>query len=287
MRKFSYLMLVLALVLPLSIPFAAVTAQEEVVVDALVDYNENLPDGYGNVTVADLAVELIDNPDLLLVDVRSAEDYAEGHLLGAINIPLRELAQHLDLLPDLDEEMVIYCGSGWRSGIGMTSLQILGYTNVRNMKGGIKAWNSEEFATTTDEFTVEADEAPEIDEDLHEAVDAQLAALPKNWGTVEAEDLNVELIDNPPDVIIDVRTPEEWDENGYIPGAVLMSLEELMSYQDEWPEDMDANIVVYCKAGHRGNMAATILRTYGYTNVRNLKGGFLAWAGAELPVEME
>jgi rhodanese-related sulfurtransferase len=286
MRKFSYLALILALIVPLALPFAAI-AQGDLVVDALVDYSESLPAGYGNVAVADLAVEMIDNPDLLLVDVRQPDDYVEEHLAGAINIPIRELAQHLDLLPDLDEEMVVYCGSGWRSAMTMTSLQVLGYTDVRNMSGGIKAWDAEESATTTNAPVVEADQAPDIAPELVAAVDAQLSALPENWGGVKAEDFNVELIDSPPDLIIDVRTPEEWDEAGYIPGAVLMPLQDLMSYTDELPEDMDANIVVYCKGGHRGNMAATMLRIFGYTNVRNLSGGFLAWAGAELPVEMD
>ena len=285
MRKVSYLVLILALVLPLAIPFAAF-AQGDPVLDALTAYNGNLPAGYGNVTVDDLAVEMIENPELLIVDVRTPEEYVEGHLEGAINISLRELGQNLDLLPNLDEEMVVYCGSGWRSALGMTSLQVLGYTNVRNMKGGIKTWNAEEYATTTDEFMVEASTAPDIAPELVAAVDAQLSALPSNWSGVGAEDLNVELIDNPPDLIIDVRTPGEWDEAGYVPGAVLMPLQELVSFVDELPAEMDANIVVYCKAGHRGNMAATMLRTLGYTSVRNLSGGFTAWAGAELPVEM-
>jgi rhodanese-related sulfurtransferase len=285
MRKFSYLVLILALVLSFAIPLVTF-AEGDPVADALTAYNENLPAAYGNVSVADLSVEMIDNPDLLLVDVRSPDEYTEGHLEGAINIPLRELAQHLDMLPDLDEEMVVYCGSGWRSALGMTSLQILGYTDVRSMGGGINAWNAEEFFTTTDEFTVEAGTAPDVAPELVKAVDAQLSALPSNWGGVKAEDLNVELIDNPPDFIIDVRKTNEWAANGYISGAVLMPLQELMSFTTDLPADLDANIVVYCKAGHRGNMAATMLRTLGYTNVRNLSGGFLAWAGADLPVDM-
>lgn len=287
MRKYFSLLLVLALALPLALPFGPTFAQDgmsDAVRAGLEAYNANLPAGYGNISVSDLAVELIDNPDLMLVDVRQPEEYAENHIPDAINIPLRDLAKNLDLLPDLDMPIVVYCGSAFRSTIAMTSLQLLGYTDVRNMAGGFRAWLGEEYAVTTEATEGEAGEAPEFDAELFAAVDAQLSNLPEGWGSIRPEDLNIELIENPPDLLIDVRKVAEWENDGYIEGATLMPLEELMSFADEWPEDMDANIVVYCKAGHRGNMAATILRTAGYTNVRNLSGGFLAWGTADLPI---
>jgi rhodanese-related sulfurtransferase len=283
MRKLSYLILVLALVLPLAVPFAAL-AQEDPVLASLEAYNANLPAGYGNISVADLAITLIDNPDLVLVDVRQPEEYAESHIPGAVDIPLRDLAKNLDLPPALDEPMVVYCGSAFRSAIAMTSLQILGYTDVKSMSGGFRAWLGEEYATTTEPPEAEASTAPVLDADVLAAVDAQLSGLPEGWGSVKPEDLNIELIENPPDRLIDVRTPAEW-ETGYIAGAVHMPLEELMSFVGDWPENKDANIVVYCKSGHRGNMAATMMRTLGYTNIRNLSGGFLAWGTEGLPIE--
>ena len=94
MRKLSYVLLVLALMLPLAIPFAPALAQESAtVVAALETYNANLPAGYGNVSVADLSVEMIEKPNLVLLDVRQPQEYAEAHIPGAFNIPLRELAR--------------------------------------------------------------------------------------------------------------------------------------------------------------------------------------------------
>lgn len=284
MRKLSLIVLVLSLLLPLAIPFAPVAAQEDVVQARLAAYNANLPAGYGNVSVTDLSIEMIEKPDLRIVDVRQPEEYAEGHLPGAINIPLRDLAKNLDLLPDLNEEMVIYCGTAFRSSIAMTALQILGYANVRNMAGGFKAWTAEEFAVTTDEFEGERSAAPEIDPVLFDAVDAALSGIPEGWGSVTAENLNIELIENAPELLIDVRKVGEL-ANGFIAGSVHMPLEELMSFAGELPSDLSTSIVIYCAVGHRGNMAATMLRTMGYTNVRNLAGGFNGWATAGLPVE--
>jgi len=273
--------------LPVEKAEAAPAAQADPVVAALEAYNAALPAGYGNVTVTDLSVELIDKPDLLLVDVREPDEYAAGHIPGAFNLPLRDLAKNLDALPDLDAEIVVYCGSGFRSSIAMTSLQILGYSNVRNMAGGFKAWEGEEFAVTTDVVEAVRGAAPAVDADVLAAVDAGLSGIPDGWGAVTAENLNVELIENAPDMLVDVRTPAERASDGYIAGAVSMPLEELMSHVSELPAAKDANIVVYCKGGHRGNMAATILRTLGYTNVRNLAGGIGGWTTAGLPVEKE
>lgn len=286
MRKFAYLLLVLTLVLPLALPFGAALAQESTaVLDALQAYNDNLPPGFGNIQVADLSVEILENPDLVLIDVRQPDDYAEAHIEGAINIPIREVAKNLDKLPALDAPIITICGSSWRSPQVMTALQILGYTNVRNMAGGMRAWNEAGFPVTAEATEAVAAEVPaEINADVLAAVDAALSGLPDGWGSVKAEDLNIALIETPPALLIDVRTPEEW-ASGYIAGATHMPLQSLMSFADQLPEAKDAYIVVYCGVGHRGNIAATMIRTMGYTNVQNLSGGIGGWTGANLPLE--
>ncbi len=284
MRKLSYLVLVLALVLPLAVPFGVAVAQDDPVVARLKEYDANLPAGYGMITVEDLNIALIENPDIVLVDVRQPEEYAEGHIEGAFNIPLKELAQNLDALPNLDASIVVYCGTGFRSAIGMAALQIIGYTDVKSMKGGFGAWKAAEYPVSTEAVEPERGEAPDVDGDVVNAVDAGLQLIPPGWGAVKAEDLNIEMIENPPEMLIDVRTDAEW-EQGYIPGAVHMPLESFTDYLDQLPEAKDTNIVVYCAGGHRGNMVATMMRTLGYSNVRNLAGGFKAWANAGYEIE--
>ncbi|HEX3049926.1 MAG TPA: rhodanese-like domain-containing protein [Aggregatilineaceae bacterium] len=285
MRKLISFLFVLALIVPLALPFVPVLAQDgTAVVARLEEYNANLPSGYGTVSITDLSAELVDNPGIVLLDVRQPEEYAEGHIAGAFNVPIRDVAKNLNLLPDLNAKIVVVCGSAFRSAIGMTALQILGYTDVRSMSGGMNAWKEEGLATVTDAFTPEAGTAPEVDADVLAAVDAGLSELPEGFGGVKAEDLNAEMADNPPALLIDVRTPDEWAA-GYIPGAVHMPLESFMSFAAELPTDKAANLVVYCKGGHRGNMAATMLRTLGYTNVRNLSGGIGGWTTAGLAIE--
>lgn len=75
-------------------------------------------------------------PAELMVDVRTAAEYRQGHLEGAINLPLDQLLQRLPAaLPDRHGAMLLYCASGGRSGMACAALQQLGYTRARNGGG--------------------------------------------------------------------------------------------------------------------------------------------------------
>jgi rhodanese-related sulfurtransferase len=163
----------------------------------------------------------------------------------------------------------------------------MGWTEVTSMSGGFGAWKEAGYAIV--EGLPPAGEALNgftPNNAIQTKVSAALANLPEGWGVLPAEALNEEIVEGTELVIIDVRKQPELDEIGWIEGAVHIQLEEMINNKDMWPA-MDANIVVYCKAGTRGNIAATILRTYGYQNVRNLKGGITAWIDAGFPVVME
>ena len=73
-----------------------------------------------------------------LIDVRSIQEYEEGHLDGAICIPLYELSSKIiDKIQDKDNIIILYCSSGIRSLKGKKILDNLGYRNIYNLKGGI------------------------------------------------------------------------------------------------------------------------------------------------------
>jgi phage shock protein E len=70
------------------------------------------------------------------LDVRSAEEFAAGHLPGAINIPHTEVVQGIAALKlDKSSNIALYCGSGRRAGIAIEALQQQGYTNLTNQGG--------------------------------------------------------------------------------------------------------------------------------------------------------
>lgn len=76
----------------------------------------------------------------LLVDVRTPLEFDTGHVAGAINIPLDQLAQRLsDFGADKNREIVLYCKSGARAGMAQQALASAGYTRVFN-SGGFSDW---------------------------------------------------------------------------------------------------------------------------------------------------
>ncbi len=84
--------------------------------------------------------------------------------------------------------------------------------------------------------------------------------------------------------LLDVRNQSEWDQNGYIQGAVLVPIADLPNNLDKLPANLDEPILVYCAAGTRGFYGMLYLKMLGYTNVKNIAGGFGAWTSAGLPV---
>ena len=93
-----------------------------------------------DITVEELKERLDKGEDLNFYDVREEHEYEEDNL-GAILIPLAELPDHLAELEDLkDSEIIIHCRSGARSGKAVKFLESQGFTNARNVTGGILAF---------------------------------------------------------------------------------------------------------------------------------------------------
>jgi rhodanese-related sulfurtransferase len=96
---------------------------------------------YRDVSV-DEADKLLKQPNTYLLDVRTPEEYAEGHLEGAKLIPVGELESRLgELDAEKEKELVVYCRSGNRSAKASEILSKKGY-KVANVEGGINAWQS-------------------------------------------------------------------------------------------------------------------------------------------------
>jgi phage shock protein E len=80
----------------------------------------------------------------VVVDVRQPEEFAEGHLDGAVNIPLGELADRAGELGDPATPVVTYCNGGNRGALGADELGRLGWTDVVNLDGGLRGVRSQE-----------------------------------------------------------------------------------------------------------------------------------------------
>lgn len=95
---------------------------------------------YVNIT-AEKAKEIMDSEEgYIILDVRTQEEYDEGHIPGAIVISHEEIAEKAeDVLTDKDQLILVYCRSGRRSKIAAEALVELGYTNIKEF-GGIIDW---------------------------------------------------------------------------------------------------------------------------------------------------
>ncbi len=95
--------------------------------------------GYKNLTVEETKSLIQENPDLVVLDVRTKEEYEISHLQNAILIPVSELAGQLAEL-DKDKKILVYCNTGIRSAMASKILVNNGFSSVYNMLGGIDDW---------------------------------------------------------------------------------------------------------------------------------------------------
>jgi rhodanese-related sulfurtransferase len=95
----------------------------------------------GGVSATEAASMIEERKDLQLIDVRTAAEYADGHLAKAKLIPLQEIETRLAEI-DKSKPVLLYCRSGHRSGNALKILQGKGFTQAKHVEGGINAWQA-------------------------------------------------------------------------------------------------------------------------------------------------
>lgn len=90
------------------------------------------------------ALQQIDTIQPFLLDVRNQSEWDQnGHIAGAVLVPVTDLAANLDKLPsDMNQPILVYCAAGTRGFYGTLYLKMLGYANVKNISGGLGAWTA-------------------------------------------------------------------------------------------------------------------------------------------------
>ncbi len=247
-------------------------------------YLSHLPDGWGLITPAALNDQL-QTVKPFLVDVREVKEIADaGFIPGAINIPIRTLIKNLDKLPAKDQPIVVTCGSGHRSALGMQALQLLGYTNVKSLASGFSAWKAANLPFVTGAPPqAKAGPMPDVDKSLLVALDKYFSNLPDGWDIIAPAALN-ELLKISKPFQLEVRETKEIADAGFIPGATNIPIRMLVKNLDQLPPDENAPIIVECGSGHRSAMVMMALNLLGFTNTRSLAGGLAAWTKAGLPI---
>lgn len=95
-----------------------------------------------NLNVQEVAQLIKDQPEVVLVDVRTPNEYQQGHIEGSELINFYD-PDFKDKVAELDKEKeyVVYCRSGGRSANAVSIMKKMGFSNIHNMTGGMLAWN--------------------------------------------------------------------------------------------------------------------------------------------------
>ncbi|KOP71319.1 hypothetical protein AMS60_23145 [Bacillus sp. FJAT-21945] len=170
---------------------------------------------------------------VLIIDVRSAEEYEAGHIPHAINISIDEIESRLDEIEDYkDKPIILYCNTGNRSGKAAEILANNGFTDVTNAQG-----------------------VKEYEYDLVHYKEVRGAAFQ-------------EMIDENKDLIlVDVRPEKQVKEEGMIEGAINVPFDAVKENLDKLPKEK--TIALYCNTGTKSSEVAMQLEGLGYENVIN------------------
>jgi rhodanese-related sulfurtransferase len=99
-----------------------------------------------DITADQLKQKMDNNEDVVLIDVRETYEHEDFNIGGTL-IPVGSIAKRISEIEDKkDQEVVVYCRSGQRSGVAKSLLERAGFTNVRNLLGGMLDW-TEKFGT--------------------------------------------------------------------------------------------------------------------------------------------
>ncbi|MFN5060932.1 MAG: rhodanese-like domain-containing protein [Chloroflexota bacterium] len=100
--------------------------------------------------------------------------------------------------------------------------------------------------------------------------------------SISAQELEALRTSKEKPFILDVRSSQEFKQDGHIAGATLIPLSDLPNKLKQVPTDR--TVVCVCRSGARSSTAYGILKQAGYTNIRNLSGGMMGWQSAKMPV---
>ncbi|MFW6296031.1 MAG: rhodanese-like domain-containing protein [Halothece sp.] len=149
MKRFQAILFAIGLGIFLSFPLTAIAANSTLsnthfpmnssTKTTIDNFLTSIPEGYYTLkNISDLKKKMNDK-SVFLIDVREPSEYQSSHIPEAVNIPIRELSQHLDEIPQ-DRSVLLYCTTGYRTAMGVMALQMLGYDNVQGFPPSFKGW---------------------------------------------------------------------------------------------------------------------------------------------------
>ena len=228
----------------------------------------------------------------LIIDLRPASSFSEGHIKGAVNKPFKELPQFFEtgIKPFEYDKIIMVCNDGQVSSYATCLLRLKGYGNVYAMRWGMSSWNkkyagdgwlqgvSGKYETRLDTSVSEIPPVtamPELKTGLATGKEIGEARFKKLFdeGTDSILITAEKVFNNPGKYFIINLERKDKYEDGHIPGAVRYKPESTLGFTNSMATiPFDKTIVVYCGTGHNSGFATAYLRLFGY-DAKTLKYG--------------
>lgn len=243
----------------------------KVPVESFIIENRQLREEAPGITASRLRDLIEDEWEILLIDVREKDEFAEAHIPGALNLPRSEYDMTEDVPSSLrasyspETIAVVYCGGGFRSGYVTGKLRTKGY-DAFDLEGGLQAWKGKGYPT-------------------EKGIDQPPSPGPIHIGLEEAyQYYYIKFGDHT--VWVDLRSKKKYKE-AHIDGAVNVPYDLLTDRYDLLPRDK--NLVLYSGDGKKGKAkeASIMLAGEGFKkgSIRVLTEGFKGWVEAGYPLE--
>ncbi len=221
---------------------------------------------------------------MTMIDIRSGDDFALGHIDGAVNVASGEVLNYIKTEGiAMDAKIIIICYTGQTAGWVTSMLRIAGYTNAFSMKWGMCSWNeffsgkwttnvSNMYATQFEDDAVAKGAAGSMPDDLNTGqttgqaiLDARLTAVFAE-GFAEAKITNATVFGNLDNYyIVNYWAEADYTHYGHIPAAMQYTPKASMSTTiDLTTLPTDKTIVIYCWTGQTSAFLTAYLRLLGY-----------------------
>jgi rhodanese-related sulfurtransferase len=230
--------------------------------------------------------------NILVIDIRPAKDFSEGHIKGAVNKKFGDLPAYFEtgIKPFQFDKIIMVSEDGQIASYATSLLRLMGYGNIYSMRWGMSAWNSRyakeewlknvsgKYEANLENKVNERPEAiamPDLKTGQSTGAEIGTSRFKKLFeeGTGNVLITADEVFSNPQKYFIINLDRKDKYEDGHIPGALVYKPEGSLGFVDEMASiPVDKPVVVYCATGHTSGFATAYLRLLGY-DAHTLKYG--------------